>query len=1022
MSNSTFDFDLLAKLGLGSIFIPIKGNKQPLESGWQKSGYNLDELSQKFKNNPSFKAVGILTGNGLLSIDVDGLAAYAKAQELSDLDNPFPPTVMFTSRLRLEGDDKPSKFQALYRVPEGWDVKNKPINCKSETGTEQLDFRYNGRQSVISGQHPKTRDYRFVEGFSPDLVAIAMCPVWVKDYFDSLNVQPERITRNRETVNYSGLTSSVTPPLEYFLARANQEALNGLPQGSRFYGLQALAADLIGCEDWLNSNGVNYSGDAEQLFLEACQNSGCNDSKTFKIFPAFLKKSPSPAIGHDGMEKRLHWYRLNNDPEYKAKSREEYNARLKLQSHINSDSDSDRQYQDYLAKEAQEELIEQAIEEERLTAKGLTFIDVLRGKALRLAKKLNLSKRCFKGFGATEKDLTSSPVPDLPTKIIYNPDAPFPTPADYEGRPAPFFLVDHTKYSVELFLYAAIKAGWKDINDQSPTGSGKSHSVGQMLPDSNNSGKHWYIDVNHNNPSTAFIEDNYKNLPARQDGMTIGKDGKLKRSYSSDDKIVVPSNCHLADVFNQLSDKNIDYQIKEENAPNPICNSCSFSHLCANSEGDGYGYRKQRREALERPAIRADIRSLPGADDFNYSKDLIFCEEGTEALDLTKQVAASLKDFDGMFGHLEGKLPEVHEHLKPLRLALRPYLSGEKETGKYGLDTQAILGLLSKAPGTLLEDIQQLEQLIQDLTFEKRPSIALAKEDTKLKYSNPQAYEERKRLNQRAREHANAEYFKAFLDKLENLYSNFLVPLLKVWGGDKGAVRIAWKELKVTYANERTIGILKAAKARVYLDATPDLTQIAQALEIEPSSILRFSRDVETPKNLTVSPVHVSGIGSRDWSDAAKERVKAISTELNNLHPDLVELGYKKHSQELDLDGWWGNHNRGTNEFKGKAAIALYGLPTPNVGQVQDEYLALHGNLDGFVEYYESLIQTSIIQALGRQRAALEPEQQYTLYLVAQLEKFDLSFLTAAGYQVEGIKEGLEITPKRATKSRLKNT
>ena len=421
--------------------------------------------------------------------------------------------------------------------------------------------------------------------------------------------------------------------------------------------------------------------------------------------------------------------------------------------------------------------------------------------------------------------------------------------------------------------------------------------------------------------------------------------------------------------------------------------------------------------------IRADLRSLPGANDYNYDKDIFFIEEGTRSIDLFKTVKAKLRDFDGLFGDLEQKDPILHEALKPLRLALRPLLNGELKTNKYGLNTSSILEILGAHPENILEIINALEKIVaSSIVFEEPPSIVLSNEEKQLKKTNPKAYEAKKRLNTMARNWDKAEYFKAFLDKLEDLYVNWLIPFLKVWSKQEpGAIRLTnWGELEITTRNLRAIEILKAAKTRIWLDATPDITLITSALEIEPNSILKFTRDVPCPSNLTIQPIAVSGISSRDWGKPALERVKAIKEQLNSWHPNLKELGYKYYAEELGLDGWWGNHNRGTNQFIGVKEIALYGLPTPNLGRVEDEYLSLFGHLEGFIEYYQAKVQAEVIQAVGRQRVHLSPETQYTIYLVATFSHFDTHCLASIGCKVNPIMDSFELTPLAGDKAQQK--
>lgn len=128
-------------------------------------------------------------------------------------------------------------------------------------------------------------------------------------------------------------------------------------------------------------------------------------------------------------------------------------------------------------------------------------------------------------------------------------------------------------------------------------------------------------------------------------------------------------------------------------------------------------------------------------------------------------------------------------------------------------------------------------------------------------------------------------------------------------------------------------------------------------------------------------------------------------------------LGNKRYAEALKLEGWWVNHNRGSNEFKGKKAIAAFGSPYVHVGAAQDEYLALFGSLDGFDEYYQQLVRAEVIQLIGRQRSHLYPSEKFKLYLVGTNQ--DLSFLSIyLGIQVDQ-KEAFEICPKAGTKTQV---
>jgi len=250
----------LELLNLGSRFIPIQGNKTPCEGGWQNSGYTLERFielyqSNGFKTYRKVEAIGVVLGTGLIAIDLDGESAFAKACEISGLNEPLPHTVSFSS-------GKPHRRQLLYKYPEEIKISSKQISCAPE---ELLEFRLKGMQSVIAGKHPHTGRYRWVEGCSPSEASIADCPQWIIDFLLSFNSAPT------VPVSKPSLASQVYAagaiPLSKLISKKHQEIINsGVGQGGRNNGLAALARDLIGAENRAQSQGVDYTESARKLF------------------------------------------------------------------------------------------------------------------------------------------------------------------------------------------------------------------------------------------------------------------------------------------------------------------------------------------------------------------------------------------------------------------------------------------------------------------------------------------------------------------------------------------------------------------------------------------------------------------------------------------------------------------------------------------------------------------------------------------------------------------------------------
>jgi hypothetical protein len=156
-------------------------------------------------------------------------------------------------------------------------------------------------------------------------------------------------------------------------------------------------------------------------------------------------------------------------------------------------------------------------------------------------------------------------------------------------------------------------------------------------------------------------------------------------------------------------------------------------------------------------------------------------------------------------------------------------------------------------------------------------------------------------------------------------------------------------------------------------------------------------------------------MGSNQISDSCKSRQLTLLEWIKQQHQEVKVLANKADSH-LTLDGWWFNDNRGSNAFKGVEALAAFNTPRPNLGVIQDEYRALFGSLEGFEEYYQELIQSEIVQLIGRPRAHQYPEKQFTLYLTTTNQ--DLSYLTDLGCQVDS-KEAFELTPLAGTSDQI---
>lgn len=180
--------------------VAVGRNKAPLGTNWQKIPLTKQdfevavqdrcferltvEKDGKSSHPPIswFHAVGVLCGSlsgGLLFLDHDGPSCDEVICKLSgqSLEQALPTTVSVTS-------GREGRYQSVYRVPERfWGaIATKKISTgvTGEDGKpEQLEFRWEGSQSVVSGYHPLTGAYKWLPNQAPNECDVADAPTWM---------------------------------------------------------------------------------------------------------------------------------------------------------------------------------------------------------------------------------------------------------------------------------------------------------------------------------------------------------------------------------------------------------------------------------------------------------------------------------------------------------------------------------------------------------------------------------------------------------------------------------------------------------------------------------------------------------------------------------------------------------------------------------------------------------------------------------------------------------------------------
>ena len=196
-------------------YVAVK-NKRPYQNDWQNNPLKKSQLIKELVAKRS-TGIGVCCGTpsgGLLFLDHDGPSAAKILGEWGFSLSSLPPSWMVTS-------GRVGRFQIIYKVPEKYWSKIKTrkyqTGVKDEDGSvEQIELRWDGTQSIVSGSHPMTDGYRWMDGRSPrDIKEIAEAPIEIIKKMMEPNKKkiktPPIQTLNSDTDKARSLLQSINP-------------------------------------------------------------------------------------------------------------------------------------------------------------------------------------------------------------------------------------------------------------------------------------------------------------------------------------------------------------------------------------------------------------------------------------------------------------------------------------------------------------------------------------------------------------------------------------------------------------------------------------------------------------------------------------------------------------------------------------------------------------------------------------------------------------------------------------------
>jgi hypothetical protein len=160
--------------------------------------------------------------------------------------------------------------------------------------------------------------------------------------------------------------------------------------------------------------------------------------------------------------------------------------------------------------------------------------------------------------------------------------------------------------------------------------------------------------------------------------------------------------------------------------------------------------------------------------------------------------------------------------------------------------------------------------------------------------------------------------------------------------------------------------------------------------------------------------IQVSDLGllGKQRSNTAERKVKALKHALAGKYTGIGFIDWKSSKHKDFAEGFWFADSRATNRYAKVPALASFGVPYVNLGELAALYQTLTGrqvNLDkdepdaAFQRFVDCHVQSEIIQAAIRPRSHLRPNEEIPYYFVAD---YDLQFLKDAlpGATIEQVK------------------
>lgn len=491
--------------------------------------------------------------------------------------------------------------------------------------------------------------------------------------------------------------------------------------------------------------------------------------------------------------------------------------------------------------------------------------------------------------------------------------------------------------------------------DVSPTGSGKSYNADKLIRmRAMQALRTRYASDNYRNPSNEGLEELLE-VQGRHTGLAR-RNGKVVIAAPGE-AIIEPSNCYQAATIASLNQSGA---LGDTSVAEVVCAGCPLLGKCASGvgmteDGKGYGYIHGLKNSKKDHRLSPTM--LPADHDESWAIGpfaTILDEMETLKGRLTRTIALDKAGIANATHKLGTEAPKW-----------QPLFSAIQEAGRWGMDPEEIA---KRIEHLTIEDCDTAIALTA-------PDLSALTEIEGVAIADLDASTKKRFAGQRSKE------------VIANAIPGFAEAVRAIKQG-KGAAAVVHGQIIF----QINTGFAEALLLRgaTLLTATPDLALIKAHF----GDRYRLVSSQPEAKTENLKTVVIKGLGrcGASRSDYCSRTIPLVINALENQLGEGHTIGVLDHKRYLAklsehlIKGTKFGDSKGSNLFvdAGVTDLILVGPFAPSIAAMRLEYATAlaHGMTLSFDEFYRQIMDTHMVQGLGRLRANRRPGEMLTAWII----------------------------------------